>query len=69
MKHYTLNFAYSKAAPAQPTANATILIDMRANRLSGAPASGLGPCSMSARSIITCVVVPVINVDGGALPR
>jgi hypothetical protein len=37
--------------------------------LSGHAGLGLGGCDMSARSIMICVVVPVIKVDGGALPR
>ena len=54
----------------QPMAKSNILVDScpRAVRASGCQ-SPFGPQILSARSIMTCVVVPVIKVDGGALPR
>ena len=50
--------------------NTAILTAIPASRAPGRTTlSGLGGCTMSARSIMICVVVPVIRVEGGALAR
>src|SRR5882757_565738 len=69
-KHQTPTCAYRRAAVAQPAAKTAMLVDMASRRALGAGAfSTDGACTISARSIMICVVIPVINVEGGAVPR
>ena len=65
-KHQMPCLAYIRAAAAQPRANAARLPDIRDSRARIALRESAGmPRIKSARSIITCVVLPVMMVVGG----
>ena len=67
-RHLTLKRLYRRAAAPQPIANNTMLVDIWASRELDWLSVTVGPWILSARSIMTCVVVLVIMVEGGAVP-
>ena len=69
-RHQNPTQAYNPAAAAQPAANQTIAMSMRWNLARTAGAwSGAAPRIRSTASSTTWVVLPVISVLGGRLPR
>lgn len=69
-KHQVPTLLNRTAAAAAPTANVNTAADMRRIRnWVASRVSGGNPRIASAASIISCVVVPVMSVVGGELPK